>query len=332
MISRVWPKLLVSTALLTWLLARTPFDSLAREFARFGLGTVLLGAALSVAAWLLSALRLRCIAPEFRLAEVARMTFIGLFYGTVLPGQIAGDVVKAYRLSRSQQFPGHAVAATLVDRGIALLALFVLGAAAAFQVRTAPAELRVALCVASAGLALAATLLAMPVLRNILNALTRITEGRATRLAAFLEGVADALRKALLRPGRMALSMLLAFVFHLICVAIQIVLGERLGIALTPAAWCLVYAGVSAALLLPITVAGIGLREGSYVMLLALFGVSRESALALSLVFLGYTLFGALLGGVIELRYIATASRPIADEASTKAVCSTSERHRRVMR
>lgn len=307
--SRVLLKLSVSTALLTWLLARTPFDSLAREFGRLGVGTLLIGAALSVVAWLISALRLWCIAPEFRLIEVMRMTFIALFYGTVLPGQIAGDVVKAYRLSHSQQFPGHAAAATLVDRGIALLALFLLGAGAALQLPEAPVGLRVTLCVASLALASAGILLALPVLRHMLNTLAQITGSRAARFFGFLERLACALRDALRRPGRIVFSMLLAVLFHIICVGIQVVLGDALDLLLAPAAWTLVYAGVSVAVLLPISIAGIGLREGSYVALLALFGVSQESALALSLVFLGYTLFGALLGGVLDLRYIAATSR-----------------------
>lgn len=61
------------------------------------------------------------------------------------------------------------------------------------------------------------------------------------------------------------------------------------------------YASVSVLMLLPISVAGIGLREGGYVGLLALFGVSSDTSLALSFTFLGYALFGALLGGALEL-------------------------------
>ena len=62
-------------------------------------------------------------------------------------------------------------------------------------------------------------------------------------------------------------------------------------------------------MLLPISVAGIGLREGGYLGLLAFFGVNRETALALSFAFFGYLLFGALLGGATELLQVMRARR-----------------------
>ena len=93
---------------------------------------------LTLVAWWISALRLWCISPEFRLRDVVQMTFVALYYGTVLPGQVAGDVMKAHRLSQRQTEPGQAVAATLIDRVIATFALFFLGASAAPWVHRAP--------------------------------------------------------------------------------------------------------------------------------------------------------------------------------------------------
>ena len=70
-------------------------------------------------------------------------------------------------------------------------------------------------------------------------------------------------------------------------------------------AWgfCLLAPAMQAMATLIVTqpIAGIGLREGGYVGLLALFNVSREAALALSLTFFAYTLLGALIGFAMEL-------------------------------
>jgi len=52
---------------------------------------------------------------------------------------------------------------------------------------------------------------------------------------------------------------------------------------------------------LPISIAGIGLREGGYVGLLAIFGIAATPALSLSLSLFAYTLVGALLGWIAEL-------------------------------
>jgi uncharacterized protein (TIRG00374 family) len=305
---RLWLKLAISSGLLIWLLARTPLDALAQNLTRLSATTLLAAAALSIIAWWLSAVRLWCIAPEFRLAELTRMTFIALYYGTVLPGQVAGDVVKAYRLSHTQRFPGHAAAATMVDRGVAMMALFAVGALAAFNIDAIPVGLRVLLVCAAIGLTFAGWLLSLTSVRDRLVALGRIESRHQSiaRALSLLERIAHALHDALRRPGRIAACLALALAFHALCVGLHVLLGHTLGITLGIGAWCFVYAGVSVLVLLPLSIAGIGLREGGYVGLLALFGVSREAALALSLTFLGYTLFGALIGFVVEL----TANTP----------------------
>jgi uncharacterized protein (TIRG00374 family) len=300
---RLWLKLAISSGLLIWLFAHTPLSVLAQNLNRLSAITLLSAAALSVMAWWLSALRLWCVAPEFRLAELTRMTFIGLYYGTVLPGQVAGDMVKAYRLSHTQRFPGHAAAATLVDRGVAMLALFALGAVAAYADDAIPVALRVLLVCATISLAIAGWLLSLTSVRDRLVAFSRI-ESRHQWIARgliLLERIAHALHDALRRPGRIAACLALALVFHALCVGIHVLLGHALGITVGIRAWCFVYAGVSVLMLLPLSIAGLGLREGGYVGLLAIFNISREAALALSLAFFGFALFGALIGFVMEI-------------------------------
>jgi uncharacterized membrane protein YbhN (UPF0104 family) len=78
-------------------------------------------------------------------------------------------------------------------------------------------------------------------------------------------------------------------------------LGDALGIKLQWVDWTVVYAGVSLLMLLPISVAGLGLREGGYVGLLALFGYKASAALSLSFAILGASLVAALVGGGLEL-------------------------------
>jgi uncharacterized protein (TIRG00374 family) len=306
----LWLKLLISAALLAWLLARTPLHALAHELGRLDAATLAAGAALSVAAWLLSALRWWCIAPGFALATVVRMTFIGLLYGTLLPGQVAGDVVKAWRLSPSQKSRGQAAAVTLVDRGVATLALFAIGAAAAMALPRVPAALRLLFPLATLAIAAGGLVLSATPMQNLLNVWLRSRgEGRIAPLFAFLLRLSQALHQALRQPLRIALSFALALLFHALCIAIHLLLARALGLSLDAAAWCLVYAGVSLLMLLPVSVAGIGLREGGYVGLLALFGVSREAALTVSLVLFAYTILGALIGVLFELEILGRKAR-----------------------
>jgi glycosyltransferase 2 family protein len=292
-------KLAVSAGLITWLLWRTPLPDIGATLRSLEPFSALVALVLTLVAWWLSAVRLWCIAPQFRLRDVVQMTFVALYYGTVLPGQVAGDVIKAHRLSKRQAEPGQAVATTLVDRVVATFALFFLGACAAPWVEQAPGKITLLFVLAAIVLFLGTALLARS---SAYAFLTRwIEPRRSARLLALLGRFIDALHRVLQHPLRLLVCFLLALVFHGLCTAIQIGLAHAIGFELPVAVWFLVYAGVALLLLLPISFAGVGLREGGYVGLLGVFGIAPPQALALSLMLFAYTLFGALLGWVAEL-------------------------------
>jgi len=298
---RIALKLAVSGALIAWLVLRIPLSDVITQLKSLDAVSLATGAVLSLAAWWLSALRLHCLAPEMRLADVVRMTFIGLYYGTVLPGQVAGDLMKAYRLSPAQSTPGRAVAATLVDRVVATFALFLIGACAAPWVPQAPNALKWGLAFAAIGILAGILLLAHPRIRALL--LRRSDSQEVNGIRGLPARLASGLQSIMQRPSRLVKSFQIALVFHALCVAIHLVLAHALRIDLPIAVWALVYAGIAVLLLLPISIAGLGLREGGYVGLLGLFGIGADRALSLSFVFFAYTLLGAVLGWIAELTH-----------------------------
>ena len=85
--------------------------------------------------------------------------------------------------------------------------------------------------------------------------------------------------------------------------------GAELGLA--PALWARGVTGI--AMLLPLSVAGLGLREMSYVALLGLFGLDPATAIAMSLMVFGCLLLNAAAGALAELR---SAVRPLDARAS----------------
>ena len=82
-------------------------------------------------------------------------------------------------------------------------------------------------------------------------------------------------------------------------------------------AWGLIRAAVILVTMMPVSVAGLGIRDISLVYLLGFYGVGGDHALALaSLVFFVTVLFVALLGGVSEvLRALGIGSRSAPAEA-----------------
>ena len=65
------------------------------------------------------------------LGRVFTLNMVGGFYNTFMPGSTGGDALKAWYASKHTPFRTRAVMSVLVDRVIGLLALIVVGGAAA---------------------------------------------------------------------------------------------------------------------------------------------------------------------------------------------------------
>ena len=98
---------------------------------------------------------------------------------------------------------------------------------------------------------------------------------------------------------------MLSLTQHLIGVLTSHLLGESLEIPINLVTWGWLRSAVIIATMVPISVAGIGIREGALLYLLKPYGVLGEESLAFSLlVFAVGVLLSALVGGVLEAKTI----------------------------
>jgi uncharacterized membrane protein YbhN (UPF0104 family) len=118
----------------------------------------------------------------------------------------------------------------------------------------------------------------------------------AQRLALFLAASA----RYLGRPGLMVASVLLGILYQLLCITVILIVAPEFGIDVPLVEWLWIFAVVATAALLPLSIAGLGIREGAFVAVLGLLQVPSASALALSLTIFATQLATALLGGLIE--------------------------------
>jgi hypothetical protein len=116
-------------------------------------------------------------------------------------------------------------------------------------------------------------------------------------LRRFLEAWRDQTR----RPGRALLSVAVGIAVQVAAVTGSQILGLAVGIDQPFSVWSAVIGLMSVIVLMPVTVAGIGLREASLVGLLDLVGVPHAQSLALGFGILAFQVMVALLGAVIDL-------------------------------
>jgi uncharacterized membrane protein YbhN (UPF0104 family) len=282
-------KAVIGAGLLWFVIARIPLGEAFTAAASLDPGVIILAAALYFLAHAVNAVKLRVFLPDLSLWQAWRFTMIGVLYGVALPGQLAGDAVKAVRLAHMQKGGDISaiLAAVAVDKIVGIFALLVLVALAIGVDPQAFDQKVIAATVLALGGAIA--ILAGAILLPVPAWLGRF----GPSLTAW--------RRASMQPGRLSYALLLGLAFQALCVAITMLVGARLGIALSLVAWTVVVGFSSIMLLLPISIAGIGVREASLVGAIGYLGGNEAGAFALSLVLLGLTVIGAIAGLIVDL-------------------------------
>lgn len=311
-------KALLSALLVALLLWRVEVAEVGRVLAMAS--PVLMGLAglLFFLMHVLNALKLRVLLPELRAGRLLAYTLVAQLYALVLPGQLAGEAVKAYRLSRDEgqgrgqgRGPGQGeigggriVSAVAFDKATGIAGLLLLtGGGLALQSARFGDGLLVAVGLVLAGLIAATLLLAWAPARTLLLALLGWRAGpkREAWLLGPLRRFLEAWRDQTRRPGRALLSVAGGIAVQVAAVAGSQSLGLAVGIDQPFSVWCAVIGLMSVIVLMPVTVAGIGLREASLVGLLDLVGVPHAQSLALGFGILAFQVMVALLGAVIDL-------------------------------
>lgn len=221
--------------------------------------------------------------PSF--VTLLRLYYVGYFFNTFFPANVGGDLLRATVTRRA--FPGAtgAYLIVLVERVFGLGGLITL-AGVMLALRPISEELP-----------------NQPWL-GVLAALGAITGPiLARRLAPHLPGPLGKLAgdlPAVKRPS----ALVVVFLFSLLTQTLVALTGHVLVVSLEPQialSTSLVIIPVAIASMYLPSIAGIGVRETAFVYLFALVNVDEAHATAASLAFLGVTLAGALVGGLVLL-------------------------------
>ena len=124
---------------------------------------------------------------------------------------------------------------------------------------------------------------------------------RRFRVVEGLVGLSRALRRILLTPSSGLLVLLLAVFGHACAVSALYVMGLSMGLNINFTDMLVIVPAVILIAMLPISIAGWGLREAAMINGLALIGASQSGALALSVLFGLLLIAVGLPGGILWL-------------------------------
>jgi hypothetical protein len=236
--------------------------------------------------------------PVIRLGLVY---FQGAFFNLFLPTLIGGDVVRGlsiYRLTR-----GHpaSLASILVDRLTGFAALMAIALVALAATFAENRDRQVAAMVLGMGMAFGVLVwvLVNPRLTRGVTGALRVV--RLSRFEAKLEGFVDAIRRY--RTHRRALLQALAYsvLLQALIIVTYALVGRAMGLLVPIGCYFLYVPLITVLAMMPVSVAGLGVREGGVVYFFGRLGVEPAAALSMSLVWFSLTLVVCGLGGLAFL-------------------------------
>ena len=306
-------KVAFSLTLITWLLYRVDLSELLNSLRRANLSLFALafavyslGVGLNTYRWWALLAVQGITVPFYHLLE---LQYIGFFFSMFLPGRTGGDVVRAYELAKGSEKKYMAVSSVLVWRLIGFSAMFgvaTLAAVIAFFVGVEALDASSVVLLAGSSLTVGLTLFVL---------LLRIDQVREVGflwqpLLKLVEWVRldDPFQQAVsgflaYTARRMALvsNLLLGMVVQIILILAWYIIALALGLNIAPI-YVLLFVPLTGVIqVLPISLGGLGVREGAMVWLLGQVRVAEVVALTWSLLYYSLGVINALIGGIVYL-------------------------------
>ena len=299
-------KLIVSLSLLGFILFwKTSPKAIFRVLSEVDLFWIILSFSLHSLGLLISAVRwqilIRAQGDTASLIFLAKSYLVGAFFNNFLPTRIGGDAVRIWDGSKSSQSVLKSFAIVLVERltGILFLLLFALaGALIRIDMARNKPIIWVSLILGGCGIVFLFLFLS-PLTPKILKLLPdkkflekikqKTMSLRETVL--FYRGKKAALAKALFWALLLQINVIVHFFF----------IGKALHLDISFIDYFIFIPIVLLIQLIPITINGLGLREGAYVVFLQYYGHTSDTAVSFALIDVGFMLIVGIIGGIIYM-------------------------------
>jgi len=239
-----------------------------------------------------------------------RLTYIAAFYNLVLPGQESGNGVKALLLGRSTHKASRVWASVMIDQILLFLASLVITLPGLVLIPNLPNRGvwigMVAFCLA--GVVLLHSLFLTPQLARPIDRVLHplswklrirwVRQGTGEWLAPLWHGLCSYQTTV----GRLGLVLGLSLLYQLGLISSAFWLAAGLGIHVSFVIFAWVMTLVSVAQALPVSVAGIGMRDSVLAFfLVGQLGVISYEAVALSFAILALNILVGVPGGILQM-------------------------------
>lgn len=298
-------KVIVPAAILAWLFVKLDVSVIARSIARtdpllFAVSFAVLCLRNVMGAWR-SSMFLGHLGMRHTVAVLTKYYFIGNFFNLFMPELVGRDLARGYYLYNSGDRKSESVSSIVAERfngAAALFTISLIAALAGWALGMEVVRFNVVRGIAAVfGLFLVVTAVIMH--RRTEQALeSLLARFGATRLRTGLVFARDVITYCK-SPALMARTFAVSLVFQFSGVVatwlIALSLGDSTGFeyfaVILPMIWVVG--------MLPVSINGLGVREGAFVVLFGAVGMPQETAMAISLLWFAQNIGLGIIGGVL---------------------------------
>jgi|GEM_PF-6410368 len=302
-------KFIIGFALLGVLISNAKFNELLAVFRHMNIWLAMLSLPLYVLNTYISSYRWWLLIPETSYLMLLRSNFMLAYYMVFVPGQLVSEGIKGARLVASGHKPHSIFISIFIDKLVAFIALMSMGLLGLILTQHHSLAVDSLIAVLSSILVLLLLILvfgskvfmliewfghlplfaAIPLVKKLLL----VVEEYFSEYALILRE----------RKTNTLKALLVSLLFQASCIFINYIIGLSLGIHVAYADWAWITALLAVVLLLPISIGGLGVREGGLAAMFGLLHLPVEQALGFSFAIYAFTFVSAFIGYLVDLMF-----------------------------
>jgi len=290
-------KVLVSLGLITFLISQVDFSKIINILKNVDIAMIFYSLFFLTIQVFIATTRWKYVLTCQKIAidykNTLQILWSGLFFNQAMPSSVGGDVVRGYYLKKQGITLGRATLGVLIDRLFGMVGLVLLVLASLpllFQLVDNPIARTGVLLIA---FGISFTLLLVFFTDKLLGNFSHL------KLIRGFYSLSQDGRHCISERYNGFIILLISILIHLISVLAVMILSAGLGLDIEWGGFLLMVPLVGLMMVVPISIAGWGVREGVMVVGFGYLGVTPESSLALSILYGLSMLAVALPGGII---------------------------------
>lgn len=251
-----------------------------------------------VGSWLWGRL-LRAQGVPIPYAKAAAYYFVGLFFNNFLPSNIGGDIARISDASKYAEHVSPVFSATLMDRLLGVLAITLLTVVTSVAVLDR-LHLYAIYWVMLAAFGVAVLVFASIFNRTALALLERPFRALGARgIEQSIARIMDDLHGYRNQVGTLAVAFSASLLVQVSRILVHYIVGLAIGVRIAVSYYFLFVPVLAALISLPISLNGLGVREGASVILFHMAGLTRQQSFAVPFLTYVLSVLLSLLGGLI---------------------------------